>query len=370
MIRLPFIRPQEVQSNGPLQMNIVRRIKVIDSHTAGEPTRVVIEGVPTLEGSTLSEKEADFLANHAELGKLLVGEPRGHAPWHSVIPLPPVQPQADLSILIVSALGSLAMCGHALIGLVTTFIETGRIPAREPTTRVVVETLSGLVTATAQVEGGRVVAVTFAGVPSWVALTGMEVEVAGRLFEVDLAYGGNWFALVRIEQTGLAIEVEEIPNLVALGHRIRLKVNRLLSESSDWPMGTPDQVDQLLYVGPPASSGADGQNLVTSTGLGFDRSPCGTGCCARMAWHHVRGEMGLGDRFVHESVINTIFVGEIRAVNQVMRGGPAGAALGWEIIPTITGSAHLTAFNELVLDRHDPLGEGFFLPAAGGAPPT
>ena len=339
-------------------MTFSRRVRVVDSHTAGEPTRVVVGGFPELSGRSLAEKEADLLANHADLVRLLVGEPRGHAPWHAVLPLAPLHPGADLSVLIVSALGSLTMCGHALIGTVTTLLETERLPAREPVTGVVVETLSGLVRAEARVDGGEVRSVRFRGVPSWVAVTGLEVEVGGRIFEVDIGFGGMWFALVGVEQTGVPIAVESVPGLVALSHRIRLEANRMLRERTDWPPGTPGRVDQLLYVGPPSSPGADGQNLATSTGLGFDRSPCGTGCCARMAWHFERGELAVGDTFVHESVLNTMFTGTISAETEV-----AGRRA---IIPTITGSAYLTGFNELVLDSEDPLGAGLFLPAAGG----
>lgn len=339
-------------------MTFTRRLQVIDSHTAGEPTRVVVGGFPELAGATLAEREADLLANHGNLARMLVGEPRGHAPWHAVLPLSPSHRRADLSILILSSLGSLTMCGHALIGTVTTLVETSRIQPTEPVTRVVVETLSGLVTADARVEGAKVRSVTFQGVPSWVAVTGLEVEVDGRPFKVDIAFGGIWFALVRTEQTGLPIEVESIPNLVALSHRIRLAANRVLAEGTGWPPGTPDGVDQLLYFGGPASPGADGQNMATSTGLGFDRSPCGTGSCARMAWHFARGELNVGDTFVHESVLNTMFTGRIEAATE--NGGRRA------IIPSITGSAYITGFNELVLDSRDPLGEGIFIPAAGG----
>ena len=130
-------------------MTFTRRLQVIDSHTAGEPTRVVVGGFPELAGATLAEREADLLANHGNLARMLVGEPRGHAPWHAVLPLSPSHRSADLSILILSSLGSLTMCGHALIGTVTTLVETSRIQPTEPVTRVVVETLSGLVTADA-----------------------------------------------------------------------------------------------------------------------------------------------------------------------------------------------------------------------------
>ncbi len=340
-------------------MTFIRRLHVIDSHTAGEPTRVVTDGFPHLEGDTLAEKEAHLLANHSDLIKMLVGEPRGHAPWHAVLPFPPSHPDADLSILILSSLGSLTMCGHALIGTVTTLVETGRIPPTEPVTTVVVETLSGLVRAEAHVKDARVRSVSFRGVPSWVAANGLEVQVDGRTYQVDVGFGGIWFVLVRVEQTGLPIKVESVPGLVALSHRIRLRVNRMLGDRADWPPGMPENVDQLLFFGPPVTPGADGQNLATSTGLGFDRSPCGTGSCARMAWHFGRGELEVGDTFVHESVLNTLFTGTVQSETEIW-GRRA-------IVPTIAGSAFLTGFNQLVLDRDDPLGEGMFLPAAGGA---
>jgi len=340
-------------------VTFIRRLHVIDSHTAGEPTRVVTDGFPHLGGDTLARREADLLANHWDLAKLLVGEPRGHAPWHAVLPLRPCHPDADLSILILSSLGSLTMCGHALIGTVTTLIETGRIPPVEPLTPVVVETLSGLVKAEARVESGKVRSVTFRGVPSWIAAHGLAVQLDGRTLEVDIGFGGIWFALVRVEQTGLPIRVETVPSLVALSHRIRRQVNRALEDRADWPPGTPGNVDQLLFFGPPVTRGADGQNLATSTGLGFDRSPCGTGSCARMAWHFERGELGVGESFVQESVLNTMFTGRVRAETEVL-GRRA-------IVPTIGGSAFLTGFNQLVLDRDDPLGEGIFIPAASDA---
>ncbi len=339
-------------------MTFIRRLQVIDSHTAGEPTRVVTGGLPDLAGDTLREKEEYLLANYPELSRMLVGEPRGHAPWHAILPLPPSDPRADLSILILSSLGSLTMCGHALIGAITTLVQTGRVTPREPVTEVVVETLSGLMETQARVEGGKVRSVTFQGVPSWVAVSGMEVEVDGRVIEVDVGFGGNWYVLVRIEQTGLPIAVDSVPALVALSHRIRLRVNKMLREGTDWPPGTPDRADQLLYMGPPTSPGADGQNLVTSSSLGFDRSPCGTGSSTRMALAVLRGELEVGDTFIHEGVLNTTFVGTVSAETEVW-GRPG-------IIPTITGSAYLTSFSELVLDPDDPLGPGIFLPAAGG----
>ena len=340
-------------------MTFIRRFHTIDSHTAGEPTRVVTDGFPELEGDTLREMEADFLANHADVTRMLVGEPRGHAPLHAVVPLPPMHPEADLSILILSALGSLTMCGHALIGTVTSLVEMFRIQPVEPVTRLVVETLSGLVVADAHVEGTKVRSVTFQGVPSWVAVTGLEVDLDSQIFGAHIAFGGIWFALVEVEQTGLPIAVESIPNLVALSHRIRLRLNRILAERDDWPQGTPGQIDQLLFFGPATSPDADGQNMATSTGLGFDRSPCGTGSCARMAWHFERKELAVGDTFVHESVLNTMFTGTVKAETKVGRRTA--------IIPTITGSAYLTGFNQLVLDKNDPLGEGIFIPAAGGS---
>jgi proline racemase len=330
----------------------------VESHTAGEPTRVVLGGAPFVPGRSLRERKEALIAGGDRLRGLLAGEPRGHAATHAVLPLPPGDSEADVAVLIVSALGWLDMCGHALIGTVTSLLELGILPRKEPITELVVETLAGLIQVKAEVRGDRVRRVTFLGAPSWVLARDVRLLVPdiGQL-RLDVVYGGLWYAVLDAAQVGVPLEPAQVPRLVSISHEIRGRLNRELPALVSHPLA-PAQIPQLLYVAPAVSAGASGRNLATSSELGFDRSPCGTGSCARMALLHARGELPVGQRFVHESILGTCFDGEIVEV----LNGPGGPS----IRPSISGSAFITGFSQLVVDPEDPLGEGFFIPAAAG----
>lgn len=339
-------------------------IEAVDTHTGGEPTRVAVGGLPPLGGGSLAERNTRLLADHPGLVPFLTGEPRGHAPMHAALPLPPSDPRADISLLILSALGSLDMCGHALIGAVTALIETGRIEADGPERTVRVETLAGLVEATARITpDGHAESIEFRNAPARAGAVGLELEVPGAGGVVlDLAYGGLWYAVVGADALGLEIEPANVPRLVALSARIRRVLNRMLEERPPGG-GLPDFAPQLLYTSRRAGPGADGRNMATSTELGFDRSPCGTGSCARMALLHHRGELGVGESFVHESVVGSRFTGTVLAEVDT----PDGPA----VVPSIRGSAFITGYNRLTADPRDPMASGFFIPAAdpgGGRP--
>ena len=276
---------------------------------------------------------------------------------HAALPLPPSDPRADISLLILSALGSLDMCGHALIGAVTALIETGVIEAEGPVHTVRVETLAGLVEAEARIApDGRTESVEFRNAPARVSAVDVGLDVPG-IGEVvlDLAYGGLWYAVLDAGRLGWKIEPDNVPRLVSASARIRRVLNEYLARSAP-SGGGPDFVPQLLYVSDEAGPGADGRNMATSTELGFDRSPCGTGSCARMALLHHRGGLTVGDSFVHESVVGSRFVGTVLA-EAATPDGPA-------VIPSIRGSAFITGYNRLVADPRDPMASGFFIPAA------
>jgi proline racemase len=334
-----------------------REISVIDSHTAGEPTRVVTGGLPVLEGSTIAERDSSLETELDTLVRVLCGEPRGHAPVHAVLPQPPGDPRADVGLLIISALGSLAMCGHALIGAVTTLVETGALPDRGSPSRYVVETPAGLIDVEADVVDGRVRSVSFENAPSWVLARDVPLALPDADVVLDIVYAGLWYAVLDVEAIGSAITPEQVPRLVATSHAIRGRLNERLAELVA-DQRRPPHIPQLLYVGPPGGPGSDGRNLATSSELGFDRSPCGTGSSARMALLHARGLLGVRDRFVHESVIGTRFEGTI--VREEVQGGRVA------VIPRITGSAYITAHTTLVIQPDDPLGEGFLIPPAAG----
>ncbi|MBU2666177.1 proline racemase family protein [Actinoplanes bogorensis] len=305
-----------------------QEISAIDSHTAGEPTRVITGGLPPLTGSTLAEKQASLYAAWPDLIGMVVGEPRGHAPSHATIVLPPTRPDADLSLLILSALGPLEMCGHALIGTVTTLLETGLVSS--PTLRI--ETLAGLITAHASVSDGQVSSVRFQGAPSYVLQDDIPVEVPGLgTARVALVYGGLWYAVAELP---VPLHLDRVNALIAAGSHIRAAL-----------AGGPVVPTQTLFIGDNLT------NMATSDALGFDRSPCGTGTCARLALMHSRGLASVGVPYEFTSITGTRFTGRI-----------AGAAEG-AVQPEITGSAWLTARTTLLYSPTDPLRSGFFVPA-------
>jgi proline racemase len=343
-------------------VHLRRCLTVVDSHTAGEPTRIIIGGMPLFQGETLQDKNDIFRSRFDELRGMLTGEPRGHAAMHAVLPLPACDPDADLSLLILSAMGSQPMCGHALIGAVTVLLEVGIVEPVEPITQLMVETLAGLIHVEARVTRDRVTSVTFANAPSWVLERDISLDVPGvGLLSLDIVYGGLWYAVLDAAQLGLEITPPNVPRLVALSQQIRSFLDRRLPEIASHPLA-PTRVPSLLYVSPAHETASHGRNLATSSELGFDRSPCGTGSSARMALLYARGELPLGQPFIHESVVGTRFEG--RLIEEVATD--AGTA----VVPAITGSAFITGFSNLVIDPGDPLGAGFFIPAAGDSEPS
>ena len=333
-------------------------ISVVDSHTAGEPTRTVSQGLPELSGTNLKEKALALEEHFPSLPSILTGEPRGHAAMHAVLPVAASVPEADVAFLFVSSLGMLEMCGHALIGGVTTLLETGALAVQEPITCLKIETLSGLIDVEAQVSDGHVVDVTFTNTLSWVLANDVNLEVPGiGDIRLDLVYGGLWYAVLDAKDLGLSLEIAQVPKLVAMSHTVRQVLNATLPELVPTDHA-PTRIPQLLYTDSSSHGERSGRNLATSTELGFDRSPCGTGSSARMALLHNREQLALDETFLHESVLGTMFEGRLVAEHP--------APIGTGVIPTITGSAHLTAFSDLFVDPTDPLGQGFFIPAAVG----
>ena len=206
-------------------------ISVVDSHTAGEPTRTVSQGLPELSGTNLKEKALSLEEHFPSLPSILTGEPRGHAAMHAVLPVAANAPEADIAFLIVSSLGMLEMCGHALIGGVTTLLETGALPVQEPVTRLKIETLSGLIDVEAQISEGHVVDVTFTNTLSWVLANDVNIEVPGLGdIRLDLAYGGLWYAVLEAKDLGLSLEITQLPKLVAISHTVRQVLNTALPD--------------------------------------------------------------------------------------------------------------------------------------------
>jgi len=329
-------------------------IVCIDSHTGGEPTRLVVGGLPEIKGSTITEKTKFFEENYDHLRTTLTAEPRGRRAIHALILCPPSTAEADFGLIIACALGYLGMCGHGLIGAVTTAIELGIVKPVEPVTHVVVETPSGEMRVRADIVNGKVEGVTFRNQPSFVFKQDLEIEIDkyGRL-TVDIAYGGNWFVVVDAEQLGLELSTTNLDKLGEANNLILAAVNNQVSVEHPI-LGRGGTIDQMVFMGPPKNPMASSMNLTTSDALGFDRSPCGTGSSAKMAVLHAKGKLGLNEEHVHESATTgSLFCGRLIEESKL---GPIDA-----VVPEITGNAYLTGIHHVLIDPRDSLKYGFLV---------
>jgi proline racemase len=333
-------------------------IEVVDSHTEGMPTRVVVAGVGTLPGATMLERREAFERDQDHLRTFLMYEPRGHAAMSGAILQPPTLPDADVAVLFVEVSGCLAMCGHGTIGVATVLVETGRVPITEPITTVRIEVPAGLVTADVEVIDGQARAVTITSVASFVQATDVVVDVEGLgPIRLDVAFGGNFYALIPAERLGIGLDPSSEAELIRVGMKVIAAADAQLSPVH--PLDARIRGIEHLVVTAPGDGSVDGRSATVIHPGWIDRSPCGTGTSARMALLHHRGELALDTPYVHASFIDSRFEGRLVAATQV-GGIPA-------VIPTIRGRAWITGTASFTLDPTDPFPAGF-LPSLGIAP--
>ena len=331
-----------------------RIIFTIDSHTAGECTRVVVGGIPPIPGGTMAEKQQYFKEHLDDIRKTLILEPRGTKDLVGAILTEPVSDKGDVGVVFIDALGYEAMCGHGTIGVITTLIETGQLKAAKPIAEVRVDTPAGTVEARALVDGdGNVTEVTFCNVPSFVYMADAGIRFDGRTISTDIVFGGNFYAILPASRLGLELSPDNIHALVDRGIAFRNAAKEQLGLRHPLEPDITNLHGVELY-GPSPSPDIDARNIMVFAQHGYDRSPCGTGTAARLALLYARGEIGMGEEFVHESIIGTTFRSRIVQETNV-NGYPA-------IVPEITGSAYITGTHQFFVDSRDPLKEGFILP--------
>ncbi len=333
-------------------MRTTRVFHAVDSHTEGMPTRVITGGVGTIPGKTMAERRLWFMENSDHIRKLLMNEPRGHAAMSGAILQPPTRDDADYGVLYIEVSGLLPMCGHGTIGVATVLVETGMVEVVEPVTEIRLDTPAGLVIASVQVEDGHATAVTIKNVPSFVDRLDASVEVPGLgTVNYDLAFGGNFYAVVDLESIGLSFERERKQELIEAGLAIMEAINE-----QDEPVH-PERDDirgcHHVYLKAPDSDAEHSRHAMAIYPGWFDRSPCGTGTSARMAQLHARGELELQTDFLNESFIGSQFTGRLVGTTTV---GDMPA-----VIPTVTGRAWVTGTAQYFLDPTDPFPEGFIL---------
>lgn len=329
-----------------------RGIQAIDSHTAGEPTRIVTGGIPNIKGKTMPEKKAYLEKELDHLRTAIMLEPRGHNDMFGSIITAPTMDEADLGIIFMDGGGYLNMCGHGTIGAVTAAIETGMVPMVEPITKVVLEAPAGIVKAEAVVENGRVMSVSFVNVPAFHYKKEQKVTLDGKEITFDISFGGSFFAIVNAKQLGLEIKPENTGKLTEVALKLRDVINAEI-EIQHPTLAHINTVDLVEIYDDSKNPEASYQNVVIFGQGQVDRSPCGTGTCAKMSTLHSKGELAVGEKFVYESILGTLFYGEIVGTTKV---GDFDA-----VIPKVAGSAYITGFNHFVIDEMDPLKHGFIL---------
>ena len=325
----------------------------IDSHTCGCPVRVVAGGAPPLKGASASERRQHLLNEYDWVRTGLMFEPRGHDMMSGSILYPPTRPDCDLGIVFIETSGSLPMCGHGTIGTVTVALERGLVQPKTPG-KLRLDTPAGVVEATYVRNGEHVDAVRITNVASYVHATGVEVECPeyGAL-TIDIAYGGNFYAIVEPQKNYRGLEHMTANDIIRLSPAFRENVNAAIDcvHPED---GTIRGVKHIMWTGKPAAPGAHGKSAVFTAKRAIDRSPCGTGTSARMALLHSRGELKQGQDYIHESFIGSLFRGRVEGLAKV-GNHPA-------VIPSIEGWARITGYNTIFIDDRDPYAHGFTLP--------
>ena len=333
-------------------MKTTRIIHAVDSHTEGMPTRVITGGVGVIPGETMADKRQHFIDHLDDLRTLLMFEPRGHSSMSGAILQPATRPDADFGVLFIEVSGLLPMCGHGTIGTATVLVETGMVPVREPVTTIRLDTPAGLVTADVHVSDGHADAVTIENVPSFSLALDQTVSVDGYgEIPYDIAFGGNFYAIVDLDVLGIPLDRSRKDDLLRAGLAIMAAIDD--QRMPVHPLRADIAGCHHVYLKSPESTAKYSRHAMAIYPGWFDRSPCGTGTSARMAQLHARGELPLHQDFVNESIIGTQFTGRLIATDKV---GDLDA-----VIPTITGRAWVTGTAQYMLDPSDPFPAGFLL---------
>jgi 4-hydroxyproline epimerase len=347
-------------------MELPDRLEVVDSHTEGEPTRVIVSGWGELAGATMAERRDELRRHHDALRRAVVCEPRGHEAVVGALLTPPVAPGSIAGVIFFDNAGYLGMCGHGTIGVVRTLDFLGRLDAAAPETAVQTLRLDTPVgTVTAEIPAGSAGAahgmggdqdlevrdgwdrdegaVTVTNVPARCHVMDVTVEVPwlGRVTG-DVAYGGNWFFLTGVGQLGgVPLARDQVPALTAATQRIRQALAAAGVTGDDGA-----EIDHVEVFGPPSGPWANSRNFVLCPGGAYDRSPCGTGTSAKLAVLHARGELALGQRWRQESITGGLFSAWL-------------SSAGDQLVPHIRGRAFVTGRTTLLFDPRDPFRGGF-----------
>jgi proline racemase len=332
-----------------------RLIFTVDTHTGGQPTSTVVGGIPRLRGKTMSEKMLYMRDKYPELFVMLTNEPRGTKIDSFAILTEPTMDEADVGVIFFELHGFMPMCGHTTIGMSTMLVETGMVDVQEPVTNIMVETPNGLLKVRVDVENGRAKAVTFRNAPAFTYGTDMDVDLEGKNYKFDVAYGGNFYAIFDVAQTGMELTPDNSEAFALLGDKLVDAVSAKYPEITHPEKPYLHGVSHAMFVDPVTEENGvvKSKNIVILQPKAFDRSPCGTGTSARAALLYHKGILKPGQSFEHLSIIDSLFI--TRAVEELDFHGYKA------IIPEVTGSARLRGFRAHMLDPDDEKGFGFLM---------
>ena len=328
-------------------------IQTIDTHTGGEPLRIIISGFPHLKGNNLLEKRAYAKINYDQFRKAIMWEPRGHADMYGALITHPDTPEADFGVIFIHNEGYSTGCGHAVIAITKMLVETGLIEKKEPITEIKMDVPSGYIRSFAEVRNGEIKSVGFDNVPSFVQQLDSIIDVPelGNI-RYDLAFGGAYYAVVEAEQVGLDCTQDYHSELIKKGVLIKEAIGKTIR--LDHP--TEPEMNFLygtIFTGLPKNLNNHSRNVCVFANGEVDRSPTGTGVSARAAIHYKRGEINIGDSITIESIIGSIFSVKIKKIKKL---GKYEA-----VIPEVKGTAFLTGKNSFWINPKDPLKDGFIL---------
>lgn len=323
-------------------------INTVDTHTLGEPTRVITGGIGPILGRNMKEKKAWFAKNRDYIRRMLMFEPRGHQDMFGAVITEPTSCKADIGVIFMDSGGYLDMCGHGSMGAVTVVLETGIIPIskKDFEKTVFLDTPAGIIMARAKLKNGRATQVTIRNVPSFLCAC-LTINIEGfKNLPITIAYGGNYFALVKADDLGLKITLSHLKRIKELALKIREKLNS--EEKILNPISGKQVKVELVEV---YHEGNPPRNVVVFGAGQIDRSPCGTGTCAKMAYLHAQNKLQPGSLYTYESILGTKFQGTIVKETQLRQVTT--------IIPEVTGSAYITGFQNFVASDDDPYKTGF-----------
>jgi proline racemase len=333
-------------------MIVKKLFTTIETHTAGEPLRIITSGIPHLKGKTLIEKRAYFREHFDHLRKALMFEPRGHHGMYGCIMTPPISEDADFGVLFMHNEGFSPMCGHGIISVVTAAIETGVLQVEGDHPKVVIDSPAGKITAYAEMNEAEVTSVAFENIPSFVYAHDVSIALHGREFLVDIAFGGAFYAIVNAKDLGVKVEVDQLPALQKWGRLIKEQIEA--KGEIIHPLETDLKgIYGVIISDEPKKSNSHLRNVTIFADDQVDRSPCGTGTSARLASLYRRGLLQVGESFIHEGIIDSQLSGVILRKTKI---GPYDA-----VIPQIKGRAFITGLSQFVVDPSDPFLDGFLL---------